>query len=334
MNINAVDFNELRSNVSIIDLALQKGYKIIAKDGYKHPVLKNLELNDKIIIKNPKNPANQGYWSAYEDNDRGHIYHFIKNRLGTIFRVDTDSTKSMHHNILAIMVKYSGVVVFDAESSIIRSKIKDYEQQDFSLPVLDDLKNFEYLVGYRKLDKSIVRSHLFSNRIFTIRNHPYFSNTAYPYFNSTGSEIIGLEIKNKGYKKFLRGSDRYNCVWFSQLPKLLKNVYLFEAVEDALSYVELNIDDNAIDFLHSALFSFGGSLAEGQLNTLFSILKNHVGSFNNLNFYTCFDNDAAGNRMHEKLQTYSNTLKFNRILPGRKDFNEDLILLKNTQSII
>lgn len=324
--MNNIDFEKLRENLSIIDLAIIKGYKLLPSEGLKHPVLKHFDLNDKIIISNSKNAANQGYWSAYNDNDKGHIYHFIKNRLNLLFRTDSSSLITEHQRILEIMLKYSNVsyqTYPDLHSHISKSKklIQSYKQSKFILPILDNITNNTHFLESRGISKSTIFTSIFSDRILS-RKYPYFNNTVFPYFDKD-ENVIGLEERNTNFKKFQAGSDKENGIWMSVIPSKIANIYFFESPIDAISYVQLKLAIKP----DSLLISTAGTIADGQLNTLQSLLSSkNKASSHTVSLICCTDNDEAGEKLFEKIKSFFCDKNYSLIreLPISKDFNEDL----------
>jgi len=313
-------FDALRASLSIMDLAIKKNYRLLKNQGMKHPVLKHLDYEDKIIITNPGNSSNQGYWCPYDDRDRGHIYHFIKNRLNTVFREDSSPGRSEYESIIAIMSKYanSPVINYDAINNEYNNYTL-YSQAAFDLPKLENIYNHTYL-QQRGIKKSTIENAFFKDRIFSVQYGNY-SNIAFPYRDSN-ENIIGLELNNYHYKKFTPGSNKKQGIWLSNLPDKIKDVYLFESVMDALSYHQLKLVLNP----YSLFVSFGGNIAGEQLITLQKIINKNLFENQISEIICCTDNDAMGTKHFEKIKAFfEDKYEVRRDCPHNKDFNEDVM---------
>ena len=78
-----IDYREARKEVSIVEVLLDLGYKY---DKSKGGVSPNFVLRDehgkeidRVIVKNPKNLENQGYWRR--DGGKGDLIDFIRENL-------------------------------------------------------------------------------------------------------------------------------------------------------------------------------------------------------------------------------------------------------------
>ena len=80
-------YDELRSRISILDFAQAHGYSVTRKKGLRWPVMEH-GSGDKIIIINPRDSQNQGYFNPNQDGDKGTLIQFVTNRLGGVFQQD------------------------------------------------------------------------------------------------------------------------------------------------------------------------------------------------------------------------------------------------------
>ncbi len=325
------DFNEIRNRLSILELALKIGYTLLPNEGLKHPVLKHISLGDKIIITNPKSCSNQGYWSPHNDRDKGHLYHFVRNRLRLFFNAEINSTLSLHQNVMNVLRKYSNIgfgFSNDLKLAIeAKHRVDKYEVKEFVLPNIYPLANADYLQA-RGLTLQTLSNEIFKSRIFNC-NHKNIHHTVFPLFDEN-ENIIGIEEKNLNHKKFYPGSNRERGVWYTK-PRQgkLDEVFVFEAAIDALSFYQIRYSDlQGKNFL---LFSSQGTIGQDQIGTIIKVVQQYANGFPVV-YNSCFDNDKAGEVYHHRLvgelstkQSFSNII---RLSPTGKDFNEDLLFTK------
>lgn len=102
-----------------------------------------------------------------------------------------------------------------------------------------------------------------------------------------------------------------------------KNVYIYEGLEDLLSFIELY--NNDIDYSCSVFVCLFGITNINKIK----IKPEH-------SYYLCLDNDKAGAETLNKYSVYDNTFKVelainNKIIDGVKDWNELLIKYNNKE---
>ena len=317
---NLKTFQDFRSEISIIELAMANGYKLSKSDGLKWPVLKDEVSGEKIIIVNPKLSSNQGYFNPNDPKDKGTLINFIKNRLGSIFPYE--SSKTEMSNINSVLYNYQNLDI--SEKSTYRSNaeklIENYSTNEFRLPEgITELKNSGYLYS-RGLQSQTMNNFAFKGKIFNVRIGEY-DNIGFPYYDAE-DKIACYEIRNKQYKHMVEGSKRSSCVWHSNIPEILDCVVLTESPIDALSYYQLKGKKNTL------YVAFAGAVGDDQITTLKSIIKG-ANSGSDFKFISAVDNDKAGRRYTEKFKaTFEEKLMVD--LPLLKDFNEDL---KKNQTI-
>ena len=312
--IHLKSFQDFRSEISIIELALFVGYKLRKKDGLKWPVLKDEVSGEKIIIVNPRSSSNQGYFNPTDPKDQGTLINFVKNRLGSLFPYE--SSKSEISNINAVLYNYQHLDI--PEKNSLRSKVeklvKAHETKEFKLPDgITELKSPGYLYS-RGLQFQTLYDPAFKDKIFNVRVGEY-DNIGFPYYDAE-DKIAGYEICNKQYKYMVEGSRRSSCIWHSNIPVLLDFVLLSESPIDALSYHQLKGMENTL------YVAFAGAVGDAQINTLKVIIE-RANTSPDLKFISAVDNDIAGRRYTEKFRTaFSEKLIVDT--PLLKDFNEDL----------
>jgi hypothetical protein len=314
-------FQDFRSQISIIELAISNGYKLSKRDGLKWPVLKDEISGEKIIIVNPRSSSNQGYFNPNDPKDKGTLINFVKNRLGSIFPYE--SSKSEMSNINSVLYNYQHLDIPGKSEyrSNVEKLIKKYSTKEFKLPEgITELKNPGYLYS-RGLQSQTLNNATFKGRIFNVTiGEP--DNIGFPYYDAEG-ETVGYEIRNKQYKHMVEGSKRSSCIWHSNIPDTLDRVVLTESPIDALSYHQLKGRENTL------YVAFAGAVGVEQITTLKAIIR-RTDTSPDFKFISAVDNDDAGRRYTDK---FKNAFSENIIVdnPFSKDFNEDL---KKSQSKI
>ena len=311
---NLKTFQDFRSEISIIELAISNGYKLSKSDGLKWPVLKDEVSGDKIIIVNPRSSSNQGYFNPNDSKDKGTLINFVKNRLGSIFPYE--SSKSEMNNINTVLYNYQNLGI--PEKNNYRSNIKElvekHSTKEFKLPEgITELKNPGYLY-FRGLQSQTLNSAAFKDKIFNVRIGEY-DNIGFPYYDAEG-RTVGFELRNKQFKHVIEGSDRSFGIWHSNIPKILEALILTESPIDALSYHQLKGKENLL------YISFGGSVTIGQLETVKNIITASNAS-SELKIISAVDNDEMGKIYTEKFkEAFSKNIVED--YPGLNDYNEDL----------
>lgn len=316
--MNLKTFQDFRSEISIIELALSVGYTLRKKEGLKWPVLKNEVSGEKIIIVNPRSSSNQGYFNPNDPKDKGTLINFIKNRLGSIFPYE--SSKSEMSNINSVLYNYQNLAIPGKSTygSNVEKLIENHFSKEFTLPKgVTQLKNLDYLYS-RGLQSHTLKNAAFKGTIFNVKIGEY-DNIGFPYYDAE-DKIAGYEICNKQYKWMVAGSKRSTCIWHSNIPDRLDFVVLTESPIDALSYYQLKGKKNT---LYAA---FAGAVGDDQIATLKAIIKK-ANTNSDFKFISAVDNDKAGRRYTEKFRdAFSENLIID--VPSLKDFNEDLKKVK------
>lgn len=316
---NLIPVQELRSNVSIVELAVQYGYEPQAHKGKSRPVLEHSDYKDVIIIKNPQDPSQQVYQRAGDFSDSGTVIDFIRNRLSTVFSKFNHPGEHEFKNITSVLYDY--LRIDPNHISQIRKATADLTaagpKQQFAKEQFDirPLEADNYLTKRNIAPETIARPEFAGKVVAQVayfnpqtghtdnyptaiehpeRNYLKFTNVAFPYYNGQSSEITGMELRNENIKLHAPGSDRYSSIYVSNAPAQVKQFFVMESAIDALSHQQLRAigGDKAFD---SVYFSTGGQLTPQQVNTM----TKYMGSFNkepDWKINLAFDNDTKGHR--------------------------------------
>ena len=288
-------FQDFRERISIIELASAYGYELQPEKGKGMPVLYNSKHDDMIVIVNPKDPANQGFFNERDKTEKGTLITFIQNRLGDIF--PADNSKSKNSNVNAILYKYLDLDPFTKKQIQEKINVKelhnvDTKSYDFNSLNLVPLNNSEFLFS-RGIKPETLNDPIFKGTVKTMvsrNDYGNFYNTAFPYtmFDEQKKETtVGAEVRNfNNFKGHADGSNKINGLWHSNPTGKVSNFILSESGVDCLSHHQLNPGENKM------YLSLGGSLSLGQLNTFYQLQtlhkdKSHVITLAN-------DNDRHG----------------------------------------
>lgn len=316
---NLIPVQELRSNVSIIELAVQYGYEPLLHKGRSRPVLEHPRHKDTIIIKNPQDSSQQVYQRAGDFTDGGTVIDFIRNRLSTVFSTFNRPGESEFRNITSVLYDYLRIdPEYVKQNQKVTAKLAEpgvkqpFTKEQFDLrPLAAD----NYL-NQRNIAPQILSGPEFANKVvsqvtyfdpargqtdnyLTVKDHPernylQYTNVAFPYFNGQSTEVTGLELRNENVKLHAPGSDRYSSVFVSNPPPRVEQFFIMESAIDALSHRQLRSIEGD-DKFNAVYFSTGGQLTPQQVNTM----SRYMGSFPKADNYTinlAFDNDASGHR--------------------------------------
>lgn len=314
-----LSFQDFRSQISILELATHYEYTWQKEKGKTMPVLYNEDFDDRIVVKNPHDSANQIYFQVGSYSDRGTLINFVRERLPTVFSKFYNPTRSQAASINAVLNAYLGL-----EASIRQKNqaliplspggsVNPGNEQRFHHDYygLRPLAESNYLTRERGIHSEILRSGEFEGRI--VSQQIYFDqegckhtlptgqtppqgvfvreNVVFPYHRPDHSAMTGIEIRNKGVKLHGGGSDRGHSVWVSNFPENLKRVVISESAIDSISFRQLEVMNLIHPEKDSLFASVGGSITPEQVQAL----KGFAGGAKPT-WVLAFDNDLAGTR--------------------------------------
>lgn len=190
-------------------------------------------------------------------------------------------------------------------------KEEKIEIKKFEINIKDDFEKIkEYLCDKRKLSVDIVKP-LYDKKLIQIdrRNNILFTIKD-KYGDVVGYDIIGTSEKRFRANTSLEpcGTNFYNSI-------NPKELYLFEAPIDVLSYLEMKKEDNKI-FEKARFLSLSGLREDIAKHYLTKELEKIV---------ICVDNDEAGNNFTKEIkEKYKDKYIIEREIPKQKDWNDDL----------
>ncbi|WP_273403199.1 toprim domain-containing protein [Campylobacter avium] len=311
-------YNNKELSLPFDEILLNNGYEIKREKSSKNSITMTNSNKDTIVISRTYN-GHYLYFNPNDSIDRGNIYSFCKNRGIKLKDLLSNkiNIKELKHNL-------------SESKDINNDKILD----DFK--ALNSLKNENFLVSKRLIDKEILSSFLHSMK------EDNFHNVCIPTYTIKKIRDINTKILiQSGYMTYLKTpmkKDKDGVILKKAIKQIcygkkglellkskdskksdIKNIIISESAIDSLSLLELkNLNPNET-LLCSTNGTFTASHKEGLL-----YLKDEV---KNVTFLLGFDSDEKGlifsKEIKELLKENVEVLK-----PSLKDFNDDLIVSK------
>lgn len=203
-------------------------------------------------------------------------------------------------------------------AKFVQTSRKPEPKPEFVLPKLSKNmhRTFAYLIQTRKIDADVVQHFVNEKKIFETAEH---HNAVFCGYDENG-EIKQMHLRStiSGSRFFqdVEGSDKQYCFRHDGADN---EVYVFESPIDMLSYITLHKEN----WQQHSYVCLGG-VAVDALN---NILKNHPEIDT---VYLCVDNDTAGDKTVKRIgeELTERNIQWQRLLPENKDWNEDLVELK------
>jgi hypothetical protein len=303
-----IDYREARKEVSIVEVLLDLGYKY---DKSKGGVSPNFVLRDehgkeidRVIVKNPKNLENQGYWRR--DGGKGDLIDFIRENLAA-FPVTGRNDVDTLNRVLARYMGKEEKESFNLDDYLDKAGIHEAKEFDASrYDRLDTAERIDHVMTFfeqRGLSRETAM--VFAPFIELVRKKADEDSTSpkaiynlgFPYHTPGSAEIVGYEIRGyKGFKGKAEGTNSTSGLWMTEpesthgkeaapLPHQIQRVFFFESAFDAMAFWQLNHD--RIDFTGCILASTGGSFSDQQITETMNF-------FHKAQAIDCFDNDLQG----------------------------------------
>ena len=299
-----LNFRELKDRVSVIQVALELGYTLDRSKGNTQPsfVLKGGDgsVQDRIYVKNPKNPSIQGYWRRDNGiNSKGDVIGFVKENLNSFpeahgARNEIDAINKvlnrMAGNPLDLEDLVSKASYFDR---IVHNKPFDINRYSREKDNIGQMMNF-----FRKRGISLETVEKFSPFLELIvdnESQKKYKNLAFPYRNPDDMEkIVGYEVRGfSGFKGKAEGSNSTTGMWIADFtqgnPDKAKYIFFAESAFDAMSFQQLH--NSKLKLEECVFISVGGSFSDQQY-------LGAVKSFPQSRSVLLFDNDTNG-RMYD-----------------------------------
>lgn len=286
-----MSLDEIRRRVSIIEIAEHYGYQLQKGSGTRMPAMKNEQTDDKIIIVNPTDPQNQGYFSVRNQSDKGNLWNFVKFRIemGMIpNRTPFSVTGELNRCVMNTLLDYLNIPMEERQQSQERiaqmQKNQETKVTDFT-PYFSPLEHIGFLQA-RGFSEKVLADPILTGRIGNVTGT---QDIALPIFDAEG-KMVGLEKRNKSTKLYVAGSQKGIGVWHSNVPDSIERVLITESPLDCIAHHQMMPNPHTLYIAH------GGNLCKGQIETINTLLHNIKGKVNlkKFQFMLGADNDLAG----------------------------------------
>lgn len=303
-----IDYREARKEVSIVQVLLDLGYKY---DKSKGGVSPNFVLRDehgkeidRVIVKNPKDLENQGYWRR--DGGKGDLIDLIRENL-TAFRVTGRNDVDTLNKVLASYLGKEDNETFNLDDYLDKAGIHEAKEFDSSrYDRLNTAERIDHVMTFfeqRGLNRETAE--VFAPFMELVRkkadeddaSQKAIFNLGFPYHIPGSEEIVGYEIRGyKGFKGKAEGTNSSSGLWLAEpdathgngaapLPHQIRKVYFFESAFDAMAFWQIN--HQSMDLSGCLFASTGGSFSDQQITETMDYYR-HAQAVD------CFDNDLQG----------------------------------------
>lgn len=325
-----VDFNRLKTEISLPDFLLNLGWKFVSGSSNSCPKMSN--GTHTIVIK--RNAQNQyTYWDVHSDNVRGRtIIDLMQEHL-----FETTGKQLTLREVGEILQNYINT------NQIITPGNSRYDVSNTSMSTDELTMYLKQLMPYkgsylqkRGISEESISSPVFKD-IFLIREvknkNTKYRNICVKMYNDKGVQAISQ--RNETFKGIIGG--KFDCLAISNHDKSrpIDILYVGESIIDCISHYQLCHQNSALNLIY---VSTEGTLTDGQKQLLRLIInKNEIKSLHSI-----FDNDKQGykytlwldnslrGKQHDVENMDDNELKkkayqvMNADFSKQKDWNEDL----------
>lgn len=290
-------------NMDLLDYIRQRGYSIIQSSTSEY----RLKEHDSLVISNNK-------WMWFSQDIGGDILDFVTKYEGKGFK-----------EAMEILLEEKGQEkVKEYVSNTVSEKVKNISE----LP--EKAENYRRLFAYlnktRKIDVSIIQDMINDGKLYQEKK---YNNCVFLGKNNDEEVKYCLEIGTNSYKKYkgeIEGSNKAYGVELCSFSESNK-VYIYESIIDAMSHATI-IKNQGGNYKEHSRISLG---CVGYVK-LEQFLKDNP---NVKVIVSCLDNDKAGIMMTKKIKEKYSEKGYivKRMLPIKKDFNDDLVELNSRKSL-
>lgn len=287
---NRIDFQQLKAKVGIDDVAYQLGYRLDRRAGVgRYIEMVSANDDDKIIIKNPCNKAEQTFFRR-NGMGGGDVVTFIREHL-TDFH---EYGRNEWENVARVLARMANEQLPDRMEMkyTAHSKSGNFDADRYeSIPATERIKEtMAFLVprGLRRDTLEFFAPHLSLVRDKQREGESYI-NLGFPYRVAGQDQVVGYELRGFGrFKSKAVGTNSTAGAWVVTKAVSLsdvRHVYFAESGFDIMAFYQAN--QLRIDVNNAAFVSLGGTFSNGQVSTVMQ-------HFSKAKAMDCFDNDLPG----------------------------------------
>lgn len=286
-----VDFRQLKAKVGIDDVAYRLGYRLDRRAGVgRYIEMVSQSGDDKIIIKNPRNKAEQSYFRR-NGMGGGDVVSFIREHLADFHEYGRGEWENVARVLAKLAnepmpehseVRYSaqgrGSGLFDASRyEVTPATERMKEAMAFLVPRGLRRDTLEFFAPYLSLVRDMQRE------------GESYINLGFPYRVAGQEAVVGYELRGfGGFKSKAVGTNSTTGAWLAThavTPTDVRHVYFAESGFDIMAFYQAN--RLRIDVDNAAFVSLGGTFSNGQVSTVMQ-------HFCKAKAMDCFDNDLPG----------------------------------------
>lgn len=306
------------------EILLSNGWNIKKdKDSKNYRALENLETGDCVIISRQQN-GDYLYFNPNDNQDRGNIYNFCKNR-GIKFDYNALDIKNLQEKLATSTLKPLTKTQEDEKTQQILNVFKEFQELPFNNPLFSkrDLNPdlLQEIMGLKQddFDNIVVPSYTLETLQATKKN--FLKQKGYVSYLNRPIVKENPDTKEKKFIKQLcygkKGLEILKTMETKDF-KSVQTLIIAESSIDSLSFIELK----KIEPKNMLLCATNGQITQEHKKVFEYLAKNTQEA----KVYLCFDNDAKGKEFAKIAKEFFKESKVQ--IPNFKDFNDDLKIAK------
>jgi hypothetical protein len=309
------ELDRFKRDINLTELAASYGYRLVGRQGASGAstsapasiAMRHPGTDDKVIIRRDRD-GHWTYFSVRDDRDNGTVVDFLQRRhargLGDVRR---ELRAWLHEDRPRVPV------------ALFRADVKTQSGDVASVAAV-------YLRGRAGRSRYLAQRGIASSVALDTRFASSYrvdsrGNVLFPHTDPATHQVVGFEIKNKGFTSFSPGGRK--TYWLSEARPDDDRLVIVEGSIDAFSYHQL--------FPHSRAryMSTGGAVGRDQLDLIaraVAAMPAHA------QIVSATDNDLGGERLHGQLVDACARPLRRHFSPVPKDWNDCLRSLDRSRS--
>ncbi|WP_300795338.1 toprim domain-containing protein [Helicobacter sp. UBA3407] len=306
------------------EILLSNGWSIKKdKDSKNYRALENLETGDCVIISRQQN-GDYLYFNPNDNQDRGNLYNFCKNR-GITLDYNALDLKNLQEKLATSTLKPLTKTQEDEKTQQILNVFKEFQELPFNNPLFSkrDLNPdlLQEIMGLKQddFDNIVVPSYTLETLQATKKN--FLKQKGYVSYLNRPIVRENPDTKEKKFIKQLCYGKKGLEILKTRETKDFKSVQTLivsESSIDSLSFIELK----KIEPKNMLLCATNGQITQEHKKVFEYLAKNTQEA----KIYLCFDNDTKGKAFANIAKDFFKEAKVQ--IPNFKDFNDDLKIAK------